>query len=61
MSCEYCVYRNSWDCGDGWNRRRNCDSFKLNWDLLSEKEKKTIDPIKLITCKEGIYNIYYNF
>ena len=42
MCCKYCVYRNSWDCGDGYNRRSNCSSFMLDWDALSDCEKKMI-------------------
>lgn len=43
--CDYCEYRNSWDCGDGWNRVSNdcyCESFKLDYDSLSERQKKEI-------------------
>lgn len=42
MACDYCAYRYSYDCDDGWNRHKNCKSFKLDWDSLSEKDKKTI-------------------
>ena len=45
MCCEYCVYRNSWDCGDGYNRRSNCSSFKLDWDSLTDFDKKIIQTI----------------
>lgn len=45
MACDYCAYRNSWDCGDGYNRRRNCSEFKLDWDSLPDKDKKTIQKI----------------
>lgn len=45
MSCDYCIYRNSWDCGDGWNRHKECENFKLDWDMLSDKDKKTIQKI----------------
>lgn len=40
MYCEYCCYRNSWDCGDGWNRHQNCDSFKLDFDSLTDEQKE---------------------
>ena len=43
--CDYCEYRNSWDCGDGWGRISNdycCESFKLDYDSLSEKQKEEI-------------------
>ena len=42
MCCENCVYRHSWDCDDGYNRRSNCSSFKLDWDTLTDFEKKLI-------------------
>lgn len=45
MCCEYCVYRNSWDCGDGYNRRSNCSSFKLDWDTLTDFEKKIVQTV----------------
>jgi hypothetical protein len=46
--CDYCVYRNSWDCGDGWNRISNssyCSEFKLDYDILSDKQKKQIQKV----------------
>lgn len=42
MFCDHCAYRNSWDCGDGWNRRSNCDGFKLDWNTLSDSEADAI-------------------
>lgn len=45
MACDYCAYRYSYDCDDGWNRHKNCESFKLDWDSLFEKDKKTIQKI----------------
>ena len=45
MCCKYCVYRNSWDCGDGYNRRSNCSSFELDWGTLSDFEKKVIQTV----------------
>ena len=45
MACDYCTHRYSYDCDDGWNRHKNCKSFKLDWDSLSEKDKKTIQKI----------------
>ena len=45
MICNYCSYRHSWDCEDGWNIRKNCSDFKLDWNTLSEKDKKTIQKI----------------
>lgn len=46
--CDYCVYRNSWDCGDGWNRISNssyCSEFKLDFDMLSDKQKKEVQRV----------------
>ena len=46
--CEYCEYRNSWDCGDGWNRKNNnvfCEDFKLDFNQLREEQKKKIQRI----------------
>lgn len=43
--CDYCANRNNWECGDGYNRIRNdylCESFKLDFDSLPEKIKKSI-------------------
>ena len=45
MCCEHCVYRNSWDCSDGYNRQSNCPSFHLDWDTLSDLEKKLIQSL----------------
>ena len=42
MICEYCLYVNSYECRDGWNRQENCSDFKLDWDSLSERDKKRI-------------------
>ena len=44
-ACDHCTYRHSWDCDDGWNRRKNCSEFKLDFDTLTEKQKKTIQRI----------------
>ena len=40
--CDYCCYRNSWDCDDGWNRRKNCGDFKLDFDTLTDEQKKLV-------------------
>jgi hypothetical protein len=45
MVCEYCRYRNSYECDDGWNRRSNCSEFELDWNTLSNKDKRTIQKI----------------
>lgn len=43
MRCDFCEYRNSWDCED-WKVDNNtkCENFKLDFDSLSEKQKDTI-------------------
>lgn len=43
--CNYCVYRNSYDCEDGYDRSENCNSFKLDFETLSKKQKKKIKKI----------------
>ena len=43
--CNYCVYRNSYDCADGYDRSENCNSFKLDFETLSKKQKKKIKKI----------------
>lgn len=40
--CEYCTYRVSWDCADGYNRRDNCGDFSLDWERLSAKQKEYV-------------------
>lgn len=45
MVCDYCAYRNSWDCDDGYNRRKNCSEFKLDWDSLPNDLKGSIREI----------------
>ena len=53
--CEYCQLRNGWECGDGWGRVSNnilCENFKLDFDSLTEKQKKTIQE-NLIYESEG--------
>ena len=41
--CEHCKYRNSWECGDGWNRQKGgCEEFRLDWNTLSNEQKKAI-------------------
>lgn len=36
--CNYCEYRNLYDCEDGYDRSENCYSFKLD----SETEKRKL-------------------
>lgn len=46
--CEHCEYRNSWDCEDEYYRVSNgntCDNFKLDFNTLTDKQKKTIQHI----------------
>lgn len=46
--CKYCELRNGWECGDGWNRVNNntpCENFKLDFDSLTEKQKKVLQEI----------------
>ena len=44
-ACDHCRYRNSWDCEDGYNRKRDCKEFELDFDTLSNKQKKVIQRI----------------
>lgn len=53
MICDYCSYRNSYDCADGWNKRNNCNDFKLDWNMLSEKDKSTIQ--KILANRDDLY------
>ncbi len=46
--CDYCRYKNSWDCEDGWDRVSNdkmCEDFALDFETLSDKQKKKIQEI----------------
>ena len=55
--CDYCAYRNSWDCGDGWNRTKNydlCKYFELDWNTLKWKQQKAIQEV-LMEEDEGEY------
>ena len=42
---EHCEHRNSWDCDDGWCDCKNCEHFKLDFDTLTERQKKAIKRI----------------
>ena len=44
-ACDHCRYRHSWECDDGWNRRRNCSEFELDFSTLTNKQKKAIQRI----------------
>lgn len=39
--CDYCKFRNSWDC-EYSHPKKGCDYFHLDFDTLSEKQKKAI-------------------
>ena len=46
--CDYCRYKNTWDCEDGWDRVRNdkiCDDFVLEFKFLSKKQQEQIQKI----------------
>ena len=43
--CDYCSCRNGWECDDEYYRvsdRNFCDNFKLDFDTLSDKQKRII-------------------
>lgn len=41
--CDHCEYRNSWDCEDYKTPDEFlCDRFKLDYDTLTPKQKKTV-------------------
>ena len=45
---DYCRYKNTWDCEDGWDRVRNdkiCDDFVLEFEFLSKKQQEQIQKI----------------
>ena len=56
-ACNHCRYRNSWDCDDGWNRRRGCSEFELDYSTLSDKQKKTIQ--KILDREDDSRDDYY--
>ena len=41
----HCIYRNSYDCCDGYCNCKSCDSFKLDFDTLTNKQQKAIKRI----------------
>lgn len=46
--CDYCRYKNTWDCEDGWGRVDNnkmCEDFVLEFEYLSDEQKKKIQKI----------------
>lgn len=43
MRCEHCEYHYSWDCEDYWiSDSKICNDFKLDFDSLTDKQKKEI-------------------
>ena len=41
--CDYCEYRNSWDCEDGKvSNCVMCENFKLDFDTLSNAQKREV-------------------
>ena len=44
-ACDYCNYRYSYDCDDGYNRHKNCENFELDFNTLTNKQKKAIQRI----------------
>ena len=42
MHCKYCFYRDSWVCEAMCEKQDNYTSFKLNWDVLIDSEKKAV-------------------
>ena len=45
MICEYCKYRFSWDCEEGYISYPDCESFTLNWESLSDDKRDLIEAI----------------
>lgn len=44
--CEHCVYRNSWECDDGYPYpQKGCDNFTLDFSTLTKKQQKAIRKI----------------
>lgn len=43
MRCDYCIYRNSWECED-WQVSDDyiCREFKLDYDTLNRKQQVAI-------------------
>ena len=53
MACDYCAYRYSYDCDDGWNRHKNCESFKLDWDTCQFCNTDYADKEKAMQCEKN--------
>ena len=45
MMCEYCKYRLSWECEERYASYPSCESFSLDWCLLSDKQRSLIEAI----------------
>ena len=43
--CKYCTCHGSWDCEDRNYYPDNCSDFKLDYNMLSKKQKKKIKEI----------------
>ena len=43
--CEHCLCRGSWDCEDIYYYLEDCNDFKLDYDTLSNEQKKKIKKI----------------
>ena len=46
--CQYCRYRNSWDCDENYHPKEGCDSWALDEYTLTDKQKKHIKNALLI-------------
>ena len=59
--CDYCSYRNSWDCGDGWNRTNNydlCKYFELELQyLIEDRDRHELDRANTKKLKEQILRL----
>ncbi len=51
IRCDVCEYKNSWDCETAWGRIPDdefCDNFKLNFDGLSDSQKRVIQSLFVV-------------
>ena len=46
-TCENCTNRHTWDCEDGWCKRR-CSEFKLDESTLSEEECRMLRVLRQV-------------
>ena len=57
--CDYCEYRNSWDCDDyKLGNDVFCESFRLDFFALSEPQKKAIQ--RKLMAEGGAEERYYD-